>query len=208
MGQYYTPIILKEDKRTPIGFANSHDFGSGLKLMEHSWMKNDFVGFIESLLVKGSPFYKTSLVWAGDYADEEPFENIPKEVIPMLVEQGFSLEDLEKSGANTQSIAECSAPKLSPNTKDFKILPIAKAKYIVNHDKKQFVDKTKVPADGDGWKIHPLPLLTCEGNGRGGGDFRGESDLVGSWARDIISIESKKADIPKGYTELIFDLVE
>jgi hypothetical protein len=51
-------------------------------------------------------------------------------------------------------------------------------------------------------------LLTCEGNNRGGGDFRGESDLVGSWARDTISIESRKADIPKGYTELIFDLVE
>jgi hypothetical protein len=211
MGQYYTPILLKEDKKTPIGFAYSHDFGSGLKLMEHSWMKNDFVGFIESLLTKGRPFHKTPIVWAGDYADQEPFENLSKEVIDMLVENGYDLEDLKKYGANTQSIAECSAPKLRPNThkiEDFKLLPIAKAKYIVNHDKKQFVDKTKVPSDADGWRIHPLPLLTCEGNGRGGGDFRGESELVGSWARDIISVESKKADIPKDYTELIFDLVE
>ena len=104
-----------------------------------------------------------------------------------------------------------SAVKLLPNVtnvKELKALPIAKTKYLVNHDKKQFVDKTKVPKDKDGWRIHPLPLLTCEGNGRGGGDFRGESELVGSWARDIISVESKKADIPKGYTEVIFDLVE
>ena len=66
MGQYYKPILLKEDKKTPIGFAYSHDFGSGLKLMEHSWMKNSFVGFIETLLASGKPFHKTPLVWGGD----------------------------------------------------------------------------------------------------------------------------------------------
>jgi len=211
MGQYYKPIILKEDKRTPIGFADSHDFGSGLKLMEHSWMKNGFVGFIESLLTKGAPFHKTPLVWAGDYADQEPTETIPQTVIDALVADGYTLEDIQNHGVDLYSIAGVSAPKLVPNTRNLeevKALPIAKTKYIVNHDKKQFVDKTKVPKDTDGWRIHPLPLLTCEGNGRGGGDFRGESELVGSWARDVISVESKKADIPKDYTELIFDLVE
>ena len=45
-------------------------------------------------------------------------------------------------------------------------------------------------------------------NGRGGGDFRGESELVGSWARDVISVEATKSAIPKDYTELKFDLVE
>jgi hypothetical protein len=211
MGQYYKPIILKEDKRTPIGFANSHDFGSGLKLMEHSWMKNGFVGFIESLLTKNAPFHKSPIVWAGDYADQEPIETIPQTVIDALVEDGYTLEDIQNHGVDLYSIAGVSAPKLVPNTRNLeevKALPIAKTKYLVNHDKKQFVDKTKVPSDSDGWRIHPLPLLTCEGNGRGGGDFRGESELVGSWARDVISVESKKADIPKDYTELIFDLVE
>ena len=207
MGQYYKPIILKEDKKTPIGFAYSHDFGSGLKLMEHSWMKNDFVGFVESLLRKGAPFHKAPIVWGGDYADQEPIENIPQSVIDALVEDGHSLEGIQKNGVELYSIASVSAPKLLPNS-EFKVLPISKTKYLVNHDKKQFVDKTKVPKDNDGWRIHPLPLLTCEGNGRGGGDFRGDSELVGSWARDIISVESKKADIPKDYTEVIFDLVE
>ena len=172
MGKYYTPIILKEDKKTPIGFAYSHDFGSGLKLMGHSWMKNDFVGFIESLLKRGMPFHKSSIVWAGDYADEEPFESIPKQVIDSLVVSGYDLAGLQKDGANLQSIAEHSAPKLRPNThkiEDFKIHKASETRYLVNHDKKQFVDKTKVPTDSDGWKIHPLPLLTCEGNGRGGG---------------------------------------
>jgi hypothetical protein len=209
MGQYYKPIILKEDKQTPIGFANSHDFGSGLKLMEHSWIENDFVGFIESLLTNGMPFHKTPIVWAGDYADEEPFERIPKEVVNALVEDGYELEEVEKNGANLYSIAFHSAPKLSPNTLKI-VLPIAKTKYIVNHDKKQFVDKTKVPQDADGWRIHPLPLLTVEGNLRGGGDYFSENgkEFVGSWARDIISIESKKADIPKDYVEIIPNFME
>jgi hypothetical protein len=211
MGQYFTPVILKEDKKTPIGFAYSHDFGSGLKLMEHSWAKNDFVGFIESLLKRGMAFHKTPIVWAGDYADEEPFESIPKEVIDMLVAQGYTLEELQKNGANIQSIAECSAPKLRPNThkiEDFKILKANETRYLVNHDKKEFVDKTKTPKDNDGWQIHPLPLLTCEGNGRGGGDFHKGGDVVGRWARDIISVERTKSAIPKDYTELKFDLVE
>jgi hypothetical protein len=48
-------------------------------------------------------------------------------------------------------------------------------------------------------------LLTCEGNGRGGGDFRGENKFVGTWARDIISVESKK---PQGFTEIKPDFAE
>lgn len=213
MGQYYKPILLKEDKKTPIGFAYSHDFGSGLKLMEHSWMKNSFVGFIETLLASGKPFHKTPLVWGGDYAEPEPFNTIPKVVVDELVADGYVLKEVEENGVELYSIASHSAPKLTPHigdVKDFEAKPIAKLKYLVNHDKKQFVDKTKVPKDADGWRIHPLPLLTCEGNGRGGGDYFGEDKqgLVGSWARDIISVETKKADIPKDYTELIFDLVE
>lgn len=211
MGQYFKPCFLKEDKKTPIGFAYSHDFGIGLKLMQHSWAKNDFVGFIESLLKKGMAFYKSPIVWAGDYADEEPFENLSKEVVDALVEDGYQLDDLKERGATLYSIASHSAPKLSPNThriEDFKILKANETRYLVNHDKKEFLDKRKTPKDSDGWQIHPLPLLTCEGNGRGGGDYRGESELIGRWARDVISVESTKSAIPKDYTELKFDLVE
>ena len=86
MGQYFKPIILKEKENSEqaeqvMAWMYSHKYNSGLKLMEHSWMKNDFVGFIESLLTNGMPFHKTPIVWAGDYADEEPFERIPKEVV-------------------------------------------------------------------------------------------------------------------------------
>jgi hypothetical protein len=59
--------------------------------------------------------------------------------------------------------------------------------------------------------LHPLPLLTAEGNGRGGGDFRGDDpqNLVGSWARDLISVEAALTpEQLNEYTELVFNLTE
>jgi hypothetical protein len=79
-----------------------------------------------------------------------------------------------------------------------------KYQYILNHTTKQFVDKTKVPIN-DGWQIHPLPLLTCEGNGRGGGDYLGDNTIIGTWARHIISVDKQ---VPEDYTELIFNITE
>ena len=68
------------------------------------------------------------------------------------------------------------------------------------------MDKDKVSANRAGYKVHPLPLLTCEGNGRGGGDYRPEDHpLIGIWARDVISVEKEK---PDGYVEIAFDLIE
>ncbi|KAH3691136.1 hypothetical protein Pelo_19957 [Pelomyxa schiedti] len=49
-------------------------------------------------------------------------------------------------------------------------------RYIVNHSKRQYVDKSGCLS----LSIHPLPLLLAEGNGRGCGDFvivvRGEPE--------------------------------
>jgi hypothetical protein len=59
--------------------------------------------------------------------------------------------------------------------------------YIVNHTKRVYVKK--------GTGVHPLPILTAEGNGRGSGDYEGQNmDLVGTWARDVISMENEAPD--------------
>ncbi len=39
MGQYYKAVFLTE-KNKPLASVSSYDFGSGAKLMEHSWAKN------------------------------------------------------------------------------------------------------------------------------------------------------------------------
>ena len=174
MGQYYNAVILKKNKKTVDKWLYSHEFGSGLKLMEHSWMENPFVKSFEHLILNNPQ----RVVWAGDYAD--PCNGLKTNVNDRCNEGNkVSKEDVYEIG-------------------------VLRSRYVINHSKKVFVDKTKVP-DNDGWFIHPLPLLTCEGNGRGGGDFRGESELIGSWARDVISVSK---DIPEGYKELVFDLVE
>jgi hypothetical protein len=62
--------------------------------------------------------------------------------------------------------------------------------------KKLYVDKTKLDNE-----IHPLLILISEGNERGGGDYDGYNlKLAGTWARNLISMESVK---PDDYNELI-----
>lgn len=184
MGQYYKPVILADNKKTVKAWVYSHDIkytfkradgteiecGNGLKLMEHSYIGNEFVSAFESL-IKNNP---QRVMWGGDYAD---------------LCKGLKTNTYDRCTDKNKVL-----PTDRPNARE--------TRYVVNHSKKEFVDKYKVAEikDWKGAKIHPLPLLTCEGNGRGGGDFRGENKYIGTWARDIISVESKK---PQGYTEIV-----
>lgn len=80
--------------------------------------------------------------------------------------------------------------------------------YLVNHGTKEYVDKRKCPTFGDenDWQIHPLPLLTAEGNGRGGGDYNGDNiEYVGAWARCVINLMK---EAPEGYTEITPNFLE
>lgn len=98
--------------------------------------------------------------------------------------------------ADDKSIYEaCTDLKMSrPWTADMPSHP-----YLVNHCKKLYVEIARKFEGSQG--IHPLPILTAEGNGRGGGDYLGKQmELVGTWARDFISVEK---DIPAGYEELV-----
>ena len=198
MGQYYKPVILgektEENHETVKAWVYSHEYGDGLKLMEHSYQGNKFVSTFEKQLSRTGEHYKSRVVWAGDYADEEPDLKIIKEG--------------KEYDANLYSLCD-KKNKIKP-----KVSETDTYQYILNHTKKEFVDKNKVPEikDWEGTKIHPLPLLTCEGNGRGGGDFTGdEKGIVGSWARDVISVEKTNPLVTTDtmdYKEIIFDLNE
>ena len=200
MGQYFKPIILGEkpkdgEHETVKAWMYSHSYDNGLKLMEHSYQGNNFVSTFEKELTRRGNHYKSRVVWAGDYAEEEPGLKI--------------IEEGKEHDANLYSLCN-DENEIKPKVAKTDDYP-----FIVNHTKKQFVDKNKVPEiqDWEGVKIHPLPLLTSEGNGQGGGDFRGEdeNEIIGSWARDVISIEKESPLVMIGttdYTELIFDLKE
>jgi hypothetical protein len=164
------PVILKDNKKTVKEYMYSHDYGNGLKLMEHSYIGNNFVGTFENRLI-GNP---QRVAWAGDYADEC---------------KGMKSNLYMRCKDSLRVIPK----EMTPSENEFP--------FVINHTKKQFVDKRKsLPIPNWGAKIHPLPLLTCEGNGRGGGDFRGENEFVGAWARDLISVD---VEAPKGFEEII-----
>lgn len=176
MGQYYKAVIIKEVGNTcdiQCHFK-PHDFNNGAKLMEHSYVGNDFVNAVENYLATNKEGF--NIVWAGDYANNEILSD-------------HNLYDL------------CSGSVRIVN-------PIANEnyRYLINLTTKQFVDITKVPIGRYDMTIHPLPLLTCEGNGLGGGDYRGESDLIGSWSRDKITCSNTQPD--ETFKELIFNLTE
>jgi hypothetical protein len=168
MGQYYKAIILSQKTEAAEvirAWLDAYGYNSGAKLIEHAYIDSPFVGAVERLLSPDGMLHMSRLVWAGDYADGEP-------------ETGNNLY-MSTMDDKLYTGTTCT-PTEYP--------------YIVNHTKRQYVDKT-------GAYFHPLPLLTAEGNGRGGGDYYGPGEpLVGSWARDLISLERV---LPLQYKELV-----
>lgn len=180
MGQYYYPMSIDRKK-----FIVSHDVGDvggdfvGLKLMEHSYLGNSMMNVVENLLMPGKAWHKTRIVWSGDYADEEP--------------NTVELPDYPNGKTLHTIIGENDRNRIKKLTLRRLVTPIPEEyKYIVNHSLMQFVDKSKIKKCPD-WegRIHPLSLLTAEGNGRGGGDFHGDDVRIGMWARHKISIEKE-----------------
>lgn len=185
MGQYYKPIFLN-DKNEPQVTACSWDFNNGAKLMEHSYVRNRFMHFAEM----GLFYNKRKLVWAGDYADEEEGK-----------EEGMNLyvianEMIEKGIIKNIDSADVPELEVCENA--------LAGTFVINHTKKVYYKRPDY-VEGE-WVINPLSLLTCEGNGRGGGDYEGtEMESIGTWARDLIEISDT---VPDGYTEKTFNFKE
>lgn len=178
MGQYYE--ILAEDKDGKRTVYNRRVDGeyTMAKLLEHSWWNNDFCRALSETLVDNP----RRIAWVGDYAKEDECEKL-----------GFKYSDVWGDGVTCTGMSAT----------DFKMDQV---KYLVNVAKKLYVDLAKYKessTDKDGWHIHPIPLLTCIGNGRGGGDYHPadgvSGEWVGTWAFDTIMLTNDK---PEDYTEI------
>lgn len=179
MGQYYHAVILKENKVTVKRFLESWDYSNGAKLMEHSYIGNNFVEAFESQLLSTPQ----RVVWAGDYADE-------------CKNRKSNIWDRCKPNLKGNVLGQVNHDNY---------------KYIVNHSKKQYVNKALVPMI-EGWEdgfIHPLPLLTCEGNNRGGGDYRPraiiEYQIIDNKVADVVPDDFDDDDNPISYGPIIMD---
>lgn len=195
MGQYYTPLLTNDDK-TEFKTFNSHDYSNGLKLMEHSYIGNEFCNAVMNTL-SDNPQH---LFWVGDYATYEDCKNnvdldITEDEFAKLYSVAWS-KDREKYRVK------------NADTKETK-------RYIINHTAMEYIDlKTYVEeygvfrqyVDAESGEVktyidavNPLPLLTSLGNGKGGGDYYVEylnADLCGVWAGDLIEMSDS---FPEGY---------
>lgn len=176
MGQYYRPILGDAYGLNCKVFDRSVNGEYTMaKLLEHSWWQNPFVNALSEFLYKEP----SRVAWVGDYADEPNDFNFPNCSAFYVPCYG------EVWGESITAIGVSSS--------DFTL----DGKFLLNHDTKQFVDLNEYKADSvdkHGWCIHPLPLLTAVGNGRGGGDFHEGNtgfEFVGAWAWQLISIADK-----------------
>ena len=165
MGQYYNIIIKRKDQKSTHAYDRTLDGEYTMaKLTEHSWYLNPMVNAVAEKLYHNP----SHIAWVGDYARGEEGDR----------------EDLYKLS--------------HPASKKFEMLHktefTLKDRYLVNHTKKLILDcwdylKESIKKNEDSSVMHPLPLLTALGNGRGGGDYRGiNQEQIGSWAWDVLEI--------------------
>lgn len=174
MGQGYVAVILSDDAKVIRTWLDPHAYDNGYKLVEHSYVGNNFMEAVESLICPTGMFYKSRIVWAGDYGDSEPGAG------------GKNLYELVDGRPESRPQVELS----HGNTSEFL--------FVVNHSKKEYMFNDQ--------QLHCLPIMTTESNGRGGGDYDGPGmGLVGTWARDVISVEK---EVPLGFIHVpnVFDL--
>ncbi len=208
MGQYYKPVIIYKDGS--VASLYSHQYGNGLKLMEHSWIGNDFVNAVYSKI-----FNKPRRIgWIGDYSNDD-YESCGESYTKHLPFDQFMEYYTHAWGDEDEK--ETIPPSRYEQEELGLINEKTKGMYLINHSKKEYLDLgdyiarcTVREGNWAGYCVNPLPLLTACGNGRGGGDFHQSSsnigyEHVGIWAFDELELTSAA---PNSYKECKFSFVE
>ena len=207
MGQYYSPTLVNASGKM-VGWLNSHDYeDEGLKLMEHSCMGKLLVNAVCSQIADNP----MRIAWIGDYSEEpwdgtEPYQKkISQEEFDSFYKKAWG-ESQKKYQIHPEPLEGLDRPE------DFT------GRYLVNHTRKSFVDLGEFQQE-NGWQeerngekywcsIHPLPLLTACGNGRGSGDYHEgypDWDKCGLWAFDLIEFSTS---VPDGYEKETYHFKE
>lgn len=192
MGQYY--IHVNVDKKQAY---SPSDFGSGVKLTEHTWVGNRAIQVLDTLL-RGE-WRGDRVVVAGDYFEVEENESLGFKLVDVaLYDVDWQSPEVEVAEANSKTVEKWEKQQQTG--------------FYLNYDGKEAIDLSKLPESekwgNRSWIMSPLALMIACGNGRGGGDFKTDNpgyDCVGRWAGDHVGIEDK---LPKGFDIIKPDFIE
>lgn len=192
MGQYYKVVNI--DKKAHF---SPHDTGNGLKLMEWSYVGTYTTNALCQLLYgswRGDRVYVV-----GDYAGSDDQQAFSENYVEVLKNLEAEFPFMKEEGG-LYSYAGTMWAGISPDTKD---VPFA---FLSNSKEMTYIDLRDLPeCDEDPeWRVHPLPLLLCMGNGQGGGDYWGfNAKDVGRWVASSTDVRIwTEEDVAKGEFDL------
>lgn len=183
MGQCYRPII---------GNANGTRksvFNEYAKLTEYIFWDDTSCECVAKKIHKNP----RRVAWLGEYATGQHMDFREAHKIP----EDVRIFDAEKTFKRARASFDYD-DRLSLD-----------GKFFVNHDQKVFLDLDgyrflcESNKDGSDYAPNPIPLLTAIGNNEGnGGDYkRDNSEKIGIWAWNLVSIEDERPD--DSYEELL-----
>ena len=178
MGQYYITVL--QDSEGKWRSLHPHHYNNGLKLMEHSWVGNNYCNTVVKELEKVGPAF---IAHIGDYAMDFA-ESIPGNGSKSRLKNTYA----KAWGKNRDYYFE------NPAAEDCHRDPV----YICCPRTKTYLKYEF--SRGDDWVVNDFMLLIAVGNGLGGGDYRGiNEDRVGAWAFEKLHVQSEP---PEGYTRI------
>lgn len=190
MGQYFQ-ATLKDSSGNFTTFS-SHDYDhNGSKLTEHSYINILYV----IAIVKQLYCNPQQVAWVGDYAEKDDLKT------SVSIKEVQTFINHRMNDDSTIDVIP------SPLESDSRLV-------LVNHTKKEYIwiqDFFVNNIDEDGRAMHPLPLLTAIGNGKGGGDYHGiNEDQIGRWCCDTLEYMDytsyRNKNIEKEYKDMSNDI--
>ena len=180
MGSYYEAVIERDNKKK---MYYTHDVNEGLKLMEHSYIGNEYTERIMSMLVNNP----SPVVWLCDY-HEEP---------------GCQWSDFEEASKD-----EFLTASTFTNSDDINYIILNHTKKLFIDI--PVLEKLLIEKDPELWlQIHPIPIL-CNSDeySQGGGDFHKEDSRRATWKNDIIEVINKSENnIPEDFKDVTEDVL-
>ncbi len=137
-----------------------YDNTGGLKLMEHSFIENNYVGIMMFALTKNPK----EVVWLCDYHEKD--------------------DNTSHTWDNTKEITKYPTNRVWE--KDYYILNHTKKCVIdVRHLEDLYIEDGR-----SSWHIHPIPILcNSDESSQGGGDYHAEDSRRATWCGDTLEVQ-------------------